>query len=183
MSDSGAHDLDMQPKAASSIDGLFPEVYRELKTLALWHLQRERADHTLQATALVHEAYVRLNGRNEFTLCGKGHLLSLVSTAMRQILIDYARRRKAAKRSCDTPWLLLGGTITIQTPEEFLDLDRALQRLQELDPRGCRLFELHCFCGLPTEELATHLGISERSVRRELAHARAWLQAATSQTT
>ena len=181
MPDSGAPRLEKEAKKDPSIDGLFPEVYRELKTLALWHLQGERAHHTLQATALVHEAYVRLNGRQESTLCGKGHLISLVSLAMRQILVDYARRRKAAKRNGNAPWLILGSVITIHTPEEFLDLDRALQRLQDLDPRACRLFELHSFAGLATADLAEHFDLSERTVRRELAHARAWLQSASPQ--
>lgn len=171
--------LENQSPRDTSVDGLFPDVYRELKTLALWHLQSERANHTLQATALVHEAYVKLNARGDFTLCGKGHLLSLVSTAMRQVLIDYARRRQADKRNGSAPWLVLGSVITIHTPEEFLDLDQALKRLADLDPRACRLFELHSFAGLSTAELATHFDLSERTVRRELAHARAWLLAAS----
>lgn len=179
MADAGSFRPEKQSPKDASLDGLIPEVYRELKTLALWHLQGERANHTLQATALVHEAYVRLNGRNEFTLCGKGHLVSLVSTAMRQVLIDYARRRKADKRNGNAPWLILGSLITIQTPEEFLDLDQALNRLADLDPRASRLFELHSFAGLSTADLAAHFELSERTVRRELAHARAWLQAAS----
>ena len=98
---------------------------------------RQAAGQTLQPTALVHEAYlklVRLDDRPR----SPAHFKAIAAAAVRQVLIDHARRRKAAKRNCGTPWLLLGGVITVHTPEDFLDLERALTRLEEFDPRACR---------------------------------------------
>lgn len=155
---------------------LVPLVYNELRHLAHRYLRYERPDHTLQSTALVHEAYLRLikQGTNEFE--NRAHFFAICAQLMRQILVEYARRRKAAKRNGgqavtldDNIGLLKTGNVNLTA------LDEALKVLAELDARQSRIVELRFFGGLSTEETAAILGISPATVKRDWATARVWL--------
>jgi RNA polymerase sigma factor (TIGR02999 family) len=161
-----------------AIDQLFPIVYEELRRQAARHLRAERAGHTLQATALMHEAYIKLVDQREVRWQNRAHFFGIAAQAMRRILVDHARARHAAKR---------GGS-AIQVPLEeahdvaeasgvdLLDLDRALTRLAEFDPQQARIVELRYFSGMSIEETAEALGISPATVKRDWSMARAWLR-------
>jgi RNA polymerase sigma factor (TIGR02999 family) len=150
-------------------------LYSELRTMARYHLSRERNAHTVQPTALVHEVYLRL--ANQSTAQQKEQFLSLASRVMRQVLIDYARRRRSAKRGDSPCRITLAEDIAIVTPNmELLALDEALGQLQHLDARQARIVEMRVFGGLTVDEIATVLEISARTVKREWMMARAWLQ-------
>jgi RNA polymerase sigma factor (TIGR02999 family) len=160
----------------SAVGDLFQLVYRELRELAAGQLARERPGHTLQPTALVHEAFMKLSG----TAVGardRGHFIGIAARAMRQVLVDYARRRGAGKRGrgWDRTTLRVGGAVVDVDPDELLDLDRALETLDE---RQRRVVELRYFAGLEELEVARLLGVTERTVRRDWVKARAWLYAA-----
>ena len=159
-----------------ALDRLMPLVYDELRALASRRLRGERPDHTLQATALVHEAYARLvEGAVDFA--DRAHFFALAATAMRRILVDYARRRGRAKRGGDLERVTLGeaDATTSQGSEDLLALDEAIERLATLDERKARVVELHFFGGLTYEEVAAALEISESTVDRDLRMAKAWL--------
>lgn len=162
---------------ANAVDRLFPIVYEELRGIARRQLIGERADHTLQTTALVHEAYVRLVDDDQVSRRGRAYFFASAARAMRQILVDHARRRGAAKRGGGVqPATLLedrGGADAFA--EELIDLDQALDRLAELDPRHARLVECRYFGGMTVEETAIALGVSPRTVRYDWALAKAWL--------
>jgi RNA polymerase sigma factor (TIGR02999 family) len=155
---------------------LFPLVYAELRRLAEQHMRGERPGHTLQATALVHEAYLRLVDAD---VAGesRGQFFALAARAMRNLLVDHARGRQAEKRGGGQKRLTLdeGLVVSPEPSAELLDLDRALARLEELDPRKCRAIELHFFGGLRHEEAAQALGVSVSTVRADLRLAKAWL--------
>lgn len=165
---------------ASAAEALVPLVYNELHRLAHFALDREAEGHTLQTTALVHEAYVRLVGA-DLAWEGRRHFLSVAARAMRQVLVDYARRRRSQKRGggqvaedLDAVERLVPGGMA---PDEgLLELDEALERLFALDERKGRAVELHYFGGLSYEEVAEALEISPATVHRDLRMARAWLQ-------
>ena len=156
---------------------LFPLVYDELRRLARSHLRRERADHTLQPTALVNEAYLRLVGQTRVDWQNRAHFFGIASHMMRRILVDHARAHKAARRG--------GGARNITLDDEavpggsrdvdLIALDDALETLAELDPKGLRVVELRYFGGLTIEETAEVIGASESTVKREWRAARAWL--------
>lgn len=158
---------------------LFSSVYVELRRLARGVLRAERRDHTLQPTALVHEAYVRL-AKSDSPCTSRSHFFGIAASAMRRILVDHARARDAQKRG--------GGLarLTLETLEQagqdpcagvdVLVLDDALTRLESLDPRQCEIVELRFFGGLSVEETATAMGVSERTVKRDWQMARAWLR-------
>lgn len=160
-----------------ALEALMPLVYNELRRVAHRYLRHERPDHTLQSTALVHEAYLRLlkQGTREFE--NRAHFFAISAQLMRQILVEQARRRKAAKRYC-------GYTVTVDecsSPEkanslDIVALDDALKGLAKLDPRQSRIVELRFFGGLSVEETSDVLGISPKTVKREWATARIWLQ-------
>lgn len=156
---------------------LIPLVYDELHRLAAFHLQRERAEHTLQTTALVHEAYVRLVDQKEVQWKNRGHFLAVAAQAMRRILVDYARRHQALKRGSSLPKISLDEAIAISNEDvhHVLLLDELLTRLSSIDPEASRIVELRFFGGLTVEETAEAMGISPATVKREWSVARAWL--------
>jgi len=169
-------------RAAEAV--LFPLVYEELHRIAARHMRRERAGHSLQPTALVNEAYVRLLGQRAQPWQNRAHFFALASGVMREILIDHARRRGAAKRGHGKPPIRLDESPMEAAPEAILTddqletliaIDEALRQLTDLDPRQTRIVELRFFAGMSSREIAEVLEISERTVEREWASARAWL--------
>jgi RNA polymerase sigma factor (TIGR02999 family) len=157
---------------------LLPLVYDELRRLAREKLAREQPGHTLQATALVHEAYLRLVGNaGQRSFRDRGHFFAAAATAMRHVLIDRARRRQAQKRGGDYERHELDGLRAPEPDPELLALDEALQKLAAADPLKAKLVELRYFAGLTGEQAAEVLGISPTTADRAWAYARAWLQA------
>jgi len=169
--------------AASSGDSaaastLFPVVYDELRRLARHSLKSERPDHTLQATALVHEAFVRLAGPGGAEVTSRAHFLALAARAMRRILVDHAVARQAIKRGGGGGARVPLEEIAVVGDEGGVDLvalESALTRLGEIDPEKAQIVEMRYFGGLTHEEIAGVLGQSERSIRRGWTFARAWL--------
>jgi len=162
-------------------DELFPVVYEELRRLAGAFMAREQAGHTLQPTALVHEAYLRLARETRARFAGRSHFLAVGAQVMRRLLIDHARRRGAVKRGLGWQRVTLGSAgdpfvPEALGPEELLGLDAALHRLAELDERQARIVTLRFFGGLTTEETAEAVGVSTRTVEADWRHARAWLR-------
>jgi RNA polymerase sigma-70 factor (ECF subfamily) len=170
-----------QPGSNASPEQLLPLVYDELRRLAGSYLRRERPGHTLQATALVHEAYEKLADQSRVNWRGRTHFFAVAAQQMRRLLIDDARHRGRLKRGGgDQRVTLEGAEGTIAGPafdlDELLWLDRALTKLEGLDPREARVVELRFFSGMSAEEVASALDVSERTVRSDWAHARAWLK-------
>ena len=163
-----------EPQAAAD---LFPLVYQQLRVIAAYHLRQERSDHTLQATALVHEAYLRLVRQEESTWQGRAHFLALASQVMRHILVDYGRSRGRVKRGGNPVRAQLADSNCAAEDrlEEILALDQCLRRLEEIDLRQSRIVELRYFGGLSVEEVAEVLGVSAKTVKRDWSVARAWL--------
>jgi len=159
-------------------EALVPLVYNELRRIARRHLQRERADHTLQSAALVHEAYLRLVRQEPPQWQGRAHFFGVAAQLMRQILVDHARKRLAAKRGAGVAQLALDPQMALPHTRavDLVALDDALNRLTSLDPQQSRLIELRFFGGLSIEETSVVLGVSPATVKREWATARAWLQ-------
>jgi RNA polymerase sigma factor (TIGR02999 family) len=160
-----------------ALDALLPLVYEELRRLARHYLRLERADHTLQSTALVHEAYVRLVGQDAPRWEGRTHFYGVAARLMRQILVDHARSRGAAKRGGDMLRLTLDEHV-VAGPSRDLDilaLDEALDRLADLSEQQSRIVELRFFSGLSIEETADVMDISPATVKRGWTAARAWL--------
>lgn len=156
---------------------LIPLVYNELRRLARHYLWRERPDHTLESAALVHEAYLRLVDQEAPQWHNRAHFFGVAAHMMRHILVDHARRRRAAKRGGGAPRLALdAGVASAQDREvDLVLLDEALKKLAKLDPQQGRLIELRFLGGLSIEDTAVVLGISPATVKREWATARAWL--------
>jgi RNA polymerase sigma factor (TIGR02999 family) len=162
---------------AGARDALIPLVYNELRRVARRNLSSQRPDHTLQATDLVHEAYLRLVSRKPSQWQGRTHFFALAAQMMRQILVDHARMNNAVKRG--------GGNLTVTLDEEsgleetinldLMSLDSAMKRLAALDPRQSQLVELRFFGGLSIEEAARMIDISPATAKREWATARVWL--------
>jgi RNA polymerase sigma factor (TIGR02999 family) len=157
---------------------LVPLVYQELRRLAHLHLQSERADHTLQSTALVNEAFLRLNGADPIRLQNRGHFIAIASRAMRQILVDYARSRGARKRDggCRVAIEDLGELPDGGENVPIIALDQALDALSKVDVRQGQIVEMKFFGGLSTQEIADLLDISLATVERKWATARIWLR-------
>ena len=159
---------------------LLPAVYDELRRLARGYLSRERAHHTLQPTALVHEAYERLVDQSRVDWKGRSHFMGVAALAMRRLLVDYARERGRLKRGGDQQRVTLDAAALgpehgeLDLPD-WLNLEQALSKLAELDPRAAQVMELRYFAGLTAQEAADHLGVSKRSVDADANHARAWL--------
>jgi RNA polymerase sigma factor (TIGR02999 family) len=167
-----------EPRAAAE---LLPLVYAELRKLAAARLAGEKPGQTLQPTALVHEAYVRLvGGEQPQDWNGRGHFFAAAAEAMRRILVDHARQRKSAKRGGDRERLDLDAidVAIADWPEDLVALDEALDRLAAVDPKAARLVHLRFFAGLPIPEVAAVLGVSPRTADRLWAYARAWLHQA-----
>lgn len=158
-------------------DELMPLLYRELRQRAAGYLRRERHDHTLQPTALVHEVYLRLVGHTSVPWQDRGHFLRVAANMMRRILIDHARTRRAAKRPPPSKQLMLEDDAVVTHPRsiDLLALDDALNELMSLDPRAGQIMELRYFGGLSEQEVADVLSISRATVTREWQTARAWL--------
>jgi RNA polymerase sigma factor (TIGR02999 family) len=161
-----------------ALDLLTPVVYAELRDIAARYLARERPDHTLQSTALVHEAYVRLVDQRNVDWQNRAHFFGVAAQIMRRILVDYARRRTRDKRGGHAEKVSLEGDVAADTgaPDvDVLAVDQALERLQQLDPDLCRIVELRFFGGLTIEETAEVVGSSSGTIKREWSAAKAWL--------
>ena len=158
-----------------ALEDLTPLVYRELRQLAASCLRRERQDHTLQPTAVVHEAYLRLVDQKNPSWQSRSHFFGVAARLMRQILVDHARKKQADKRAGQR--VSFTETVSFQ-PERSRDLvalDSGLNALEKLDPRKCKAIELRYFAGFSMDEIAQTLDISPVTVRRELRMAEAWL--------
>jgi len=161
-----------------ALESLMPLVYDELRRLAHHYLQRERSDHTLQSTALVHEAYLRLAGPSAPQWQNRAHFFGIAARVMRQILVEYARAHSAAKRGgASACKVTLDEALEIQqkTDVDVIALDGALDRLSEMDPQQSRIVELRFFTGLTIEDTSEVMGISPATVKRDWTSARAWL--------
>jgi RNA polymerase sigma factor (TIGR02999 family) len=161
----------------SAEEALMPRVYIELHRLAIARLRSERPGHTLQATALVHEAYMRMCKSKELTFENRAHFFRLSAQLMRRILVDYARQRGAQKRTDETTLHALEGAITVSAAQsaEALDVDRLLDELAVLSPRQAQVVEMRFYAGLTEQEIAVALGKNVRTIRRDWFMARAWL--------
>lgn len=157
---------------------LMPLVYEELRQLARGYLQRERADHTLQATGLVHEAYLRMVDQSTTSWQNRAHFFGVAAQVMRRILVDYARSHRAEKRGGGWDKLVFEEALApaVERSVDLIALDDALQDLLALDPRQSQIVELRYFGGLTTEEVAEVLDVSPRTVKREWRIAKAWLR-------
>ena len=159
---------------------LVPLVYKELRRIAGYYMRDERANHTLQPTALVNEAYIRLVDQTRVDWRNRAHFLGVAAQSMRRILVDHARGKVAVKRGGHQVQIEIEnfemGQVLDQ-PEQVLAVDEALTRLRTFDPQQGSVVEMRCFGGLTVEETAEALGISPRTVKREWAMAKAWLRA------
>lgn len=160
-----------------TVDRLVPVIYEELRAMAHRQLARERADHTLSTTALVHEAYLKLVDDTRVTRRGRAYFFAAAARVMRRILVDHARRHRAAKRGGNVQFVSLGRSDASVDAYagELVDLDRALARLGECSPRQVSVVECRFFGGMTVEETASALDVSPRTVESEWAMARAWL--------
>lgn len=162
----------------AALDELMPLVYEELRRQASQYLRKERQGHTLQTTALIHEAYLRLAGQNEIEWQNRNHFFAIASTAMRRILVDHARTRHREKRGGNAEDIPLDDALMIGVSQKSVDLvalDEALVRLERLDPRQAKVVELRFFSGLTNEETANVLAVSNATVRNDWTMAKAWL--------
>jgi len=168
---------DVERGEPQALDRLLPVVYAEMRRLAAHYLRGERAGHTLQPTALAHETYLRLVGDGRPRWSGRTQFLCVAARAMRGILVDHARRRKALKRGGGAGAVALDTTALVAEMQsvDFDDLDRALADLARLSERQARVVELRYFGGLTIDETAEALGIAPMTVKRDWALARAWL--------
>ena len=164
-----------QPHAA---DELLPLVYTELRRLAAHYMRQERPDHTLQATAVVHEAYLRLVERKHLSRQNRNCFVGVAAQVMRQILVDYARSHQAGKRGGGQQKVSLDEAIILapEGVEKVAELDKALAHLEAMDLQQARIVELRFFGGMTVEETAALLGISPATVKREWSLAKAWLR-------
>jgi RNA polymerase sigma factor (TIGR02999 family) len=163
---------------AESPEKLFALVYNELRQVARAYMRRERADHTLQATALVNEAYLRLFEGETFQWENRKHLFCTVARSMRRVLMDHARRRGAERHGGALQKIALDdqGPAIFRDLPEFLALGEALDRLAQLNPRQAQVVELHSFAGLTEEEAAEVLDVSVKTVKNDWRFAKAWLK-------
>jgi RNA polymerase sigma factor (TIGR02999 family) len=165
------------PENATETSSLSGEAYARLRALAASFLSRERRDHTLQPTALANEAFLRLSRVPGLGSMGRDELLAAASTAMRRVLVDHARRRRATKRGADGQRVPLDEALTKYEAAagDLLELDRALEQLEAEHPRLARIVDLRFFGGLTEEQVGAALGVSDRTVRRDWTEARSWL--------
>jgi RNA polymerase sigma-70 factor, ECF subfamily len=168
-----------QTGSRAALDELLPVVYQELRRIAARQLAGERADHTLQATALVHEAYLRLIDQHSVDWRNRAHFFSIAAEMMRRILVNHAVNRQAQKRGAGQTLLSLDEVISFPNRQnlDLIRLDAALNRLAEFDPQQARIVEMRFFAGLTNEEVADVLGVSDSTVKREWRSAKAWLAA------
>ncbi|HEV3316325.1 MAG TPA: sigma-70 family RNA polymerase sigma factor [Candidatus Angelobacter sp.] len=175
----------LKGRKRDTIDKLIPLVYSELRKMARQYLSRERTNHSLEATALVHEAYLKLVDQRDANWQNRAHFFGVAAQIMRRVLIDRARANQAQKRGGMGDKLCLDAIVTLpldcdlmvqqQYYSQLIMLDDSLSRLEELDPQQCRVVELRFFGGLTEEEISEVLEISVRTVRRDWRAARAWL--------
>jgi len=156
---------------------LIEVVYPELRRIATRYMRGERPGHSLQATALVNEAYLRLLGEGDRNFQNRSHFFAVAATQMRLILVDHARRKRTQKRQGERVRVELTDILAISEDklDEVLEIDTALERLRDWDPRQCKIVELRFFAGLTEEEVAEVLGLSPRTVKRDWKVAKAWL--------
>lgn len=160
----------------AALERLTPVVYKELRRLAQWHMKRERVGHTLQATALVNEAYLRLVDINQVQWQDRAHFFAMAARQMRRILIDAARKHRNEKRGGDVQKVSLSeGLLVPDRAEELVALDDALEALARMDERRGRVVEMKFFGGLSVEEIAEVLNVSPDTVKRDWKLAKAWL--------
>jgi RNA polymerase sigma factor (TIGR02999 family) len=160
-----------------ALDRLLPLVYDELRRIAARQLRRERADHTLQPTALVHEAYLKLVDQRRVDWLNRAHFYGVASQVMRRLLVDHARRHNADKRGNGFEWVAIDEGLNVPAPNQIpvLVLDDVIGRLEKLDRRLARLVEVRAFGGCTLEEAAEVLKVSESTAKREWRTAKAWL--------
>lgn len=160
-----------------AVDRLLPLVYDELRALARRELRRERSDHTLQPTALVHEAYLKLARLDRLEWRDRAHFFGAAAGTMRRVLVSHARRKRAEKRGGGAKAVPLENVVLAarERPEDVLALDEALARLADLDSRQAQVVECRFFAGMSVPETAEALGISPATVKRDWTAARAWL--------
>lgn len=171
----------MADKPAPPPNELFPVIYGELRRVAQRYLNRERRNHTLQPTALVHEAWLRLQNDRGGEWQGRTHGLALGAQAMRRLLVDHGRHQKREKRGGGVQpvaldELLKAATVGAVPIEDLIELESALTRLEAIDARAAQVVSLRFFSGMSNPEVAEHMGLSVRTVEAEWAHARAWLK-------
>jgi RNA polymerase sigma-70 factor (ECF subfamily) len=171
----------MSDKRPGTPDELFPTIYSELRRMAARYLSRERRNHTLQPTALVHEAWLRLQSERGAEWQGRTQGLALGALAMRRLLVDHGRQQKAEKRGggaqpVSLDEVLKAGETGGVPVEDLLTIEAALTRLEAVDPRGAQVVILRFFAGMSNAEVAEHLELSLRTVEGYWAHARAWLK-------
>ncbi|MEZ6234783.1 MAG: ECF-type sigma factor [Phycisphaerales bacterium] len=160
----------------ASLTRIFPLIYEDLRRVARRYMNQQSSNHTLQPTALVNEAFMRIRDAGG-AINGEGHALAIAAVAMRSILVDHARRRTAQKRGGGArPVALSGGEAVDHRAVEVLELDDLLRRLAQLDPRRARVVELRFFAGMTNEEIAEALGVARSTVAEDWAVARAWLR-------
>ena len=183
MSGTSAHEVSRILTAMKNGDGkaadeLFPLLYDQLRALASKNLRRERPDHTLQATGLVHEAYLRMAGQSELDPTCRTHFFALAARVIRQVLIDHARRRRGSRRGGDRHRVTLHDEAVASGREavDLLDLHAALEKLAALHERQATLVELRFFGGLGMEEIASVIGVTTRTVERDWRMAKSWLR-------
>jgi RNA polymerase sigma factor (TIGR02999 family) len=162
-------------------EDIFPLIYAELRRVAARYLGRERKNHTLQPTALVNEAWLRLENEHGSHWQGRTHGLALAAQAMRRLLVDHGRHQKRQKRGGGAQPIALDDLVKAATTgavpvEDLLTLEAALTRLETIDPRAAQVVSLRFFSGLSSPEVAEHLGVSLRTVESDWTHARAWLK-------
>jgi len=169
--------LDWSCGNEAALNELLPIVYSELRRIAARHLRKERANHTLQPTALVHEVYIRLLDQRQVDWRNRGHFYGVAAQVMRRILVDHARRHSAGKRGDGQPAVPLNEAETVAAPNDrlILALDDALGRLEKIDADLAKIVELRVFAGLTIEEAAHGLNVSPSTAKREWRTARAWL--------
>lgn len=164
-------------------NGLLPLIYEKLRILAAQKLAQELPDQTLQATALVHEAYLRLVEAKDQNWNSQGHFFRAAAEAMRRILVEHARKKKSLKRGGNRQRVELGDSILLSnqeiSPDDLLSLNDALDKLSCEDPATGELVQLHYFAGLNLRQIAAMEGVSERTAIKRLVHARAWLHRET----
>lgn len=159
-------------------DELMPLVYDELRRLARGYLRRERPGHTLQPTALVNEAYLRLIDQSQVNWQNRAHFFGIAARLMRQVLVNHAEAHRAAKRGGDAERIPLDDVdhLAVEQAVDLVALHESLERLERIDPPQCRIVELRYFSGLTIEEIAEVMGVSPATVKREWTTARAWLR-------
>jgi RNA polymerase sigma-70 factor (ECF subfamily) len=171
----------MPSEPAQPEDELFPEIYGELRRMAGRYLQRERRNHTLQPTALVNEAWLRLKSDRRAGAQGRTHGLAMGAIAMRRLLVDHGRHQKREKRGGGVQPVVFDTLFEVAATdpvpiEDLLTVDEALTRLEAIDARAAKVVSLRFFAGMTNAEVADHLGVSVRTVEGDWTHARAWLK-------